>query len=185
MKGKSAGFTLMELVVATAIGALVVAAASPAVYQILTGSEKNNNRVTALRQVQDAGTWISGDALRAMTVTVSVGNGFPLSFTWGQLWPGQGSSYVSTQYTVTYVLQADTLIRQERLETTTFDDTGTQQGPPTITDTATPVAQYLVSAAASWSEGRVGVTMTARFPLTGSRYVAEETRTYDTRPRPG
>ena len=188
MKRKSRGFTLMEVMVASAITALVVAAAAPALFQVMTGTERNNNRVTALRQVQEAGTWLSRDALQALTLDVPGGNGFPLTLTWGDLFPQDDKGktiYVSTDHTVIYAVNGNTLQRQDTLVTTIYDDTGQQQGAPTTTSTTTLVAQYLSAIGASWDAGSLVLTVTSQFPVTSGRYRAEETRTYEVRPRPG
>src|SRR3972149_12050426 len=124
MKRKSRGFTLMEVMVASAITALVVAAAGPALFQVMTGTERNNNRVTALRQVQEAGTWLSRDALRAQSLSVSEGGGFPLTLSWGSLVPDGRNGTVSTENTVTYTVAGDSFQRQEGVAIKLYDNEG-------------------------------------------------------------
>lgn len=187
MRGKPRGFTLVEVIVAVAICALIAGAASPALFQIMTGTERNNNRVTAVRQVQQAGTWISRDAIRARNLTVPVDDGFPLTLSWGELWPQEGEAgltYVSTERSLTYTLLEDKLQRQESSVTVIYNAEGQQQGAPTTVNTTTLIAQYLSAAAASWGNGILTVTLTARFPMTSPRYAAEETRIYEIKPRP-
>ena len=69
MKRAEKGFTLLELVVAAAIIALASGAAGIATFQVFKGTERNNNYMTAVRQVQNAGYWISRDAQMAQSVT--------------------------------------------------------------------------------------------------------------------
>lgn len=63
------GFTLVELLVAIPIAALVMLAASGAIVQ-LVNSSRASAQMNAIRQVQMAGTWISRDGLQAQTVEI-------------------------------------------------------------------------------------------------------------------
>ena len=69
MKQGEKGFTLVELLVATTIIVLASGAAGAATFQVFKGTERNNNYMTAVRQVQNAGYWISRDAQMAQSVT--------------------------------------------------------------------------------------------------------------------
>ena len=68
MKRGEKGFTLIELIIATTIIVLVAGAAGMAIFQVLPGTERNNNYMTAVRQVQNAGYWISRDTQMAESV---------------------------------------------------------------------------------------------------------------------
>ncbi len=69
MKSGERGFTLVELVVAVALIGLVSAAASSAIFQIFRGNDRNNDQITAVRQAENAGYWISRDAQMAETIS--------------------------------------------------------------------------------------------------------------------
>jgi prepilin-type N-terminal cleavage/methylation domain-containing protein len=69
MRVRERGFTYIELVVAMTIMVLIAAAAAAAIFQIFRGTERNNNHITTVRQVQTAGYWISRDAQMAQTIT--------------------------------------------------------------------------------------------------------------------
>jgi len=69
MKLGEKGFTLVELLVAITIMVLASGAAGAAIFQILRGTERNNDHLTAVRQVQNAGYRISRDAQMAQSVT--------------------------------------------------------------------------------------------------------------------
>lgn len=71
MKLGEKGYTYIELVVAITIAALVVAAATMAIFQVLKNSEHNSNHMTAVLQVQNAGYWISRDTQMAQSVTAA------------------------------------------------------------------------------------------------------------------
>jgi len=187
VKRRSGGFTLLELIVVTAVCAVLVAAASPAVFTVLTGTENNSNRVTALTQVQNVGAQMSRDAMQATAVDVSKDTGFPVTLSWGDMWYEEGKSgpgsWVSVDHYVTYALVGNELRRQERMLTSVFSETGEQQGPTIEIDSDSLVSQYLTAATASKNGGVLSVSATARFPLSGGRYVAEETRNYEITPR--
>jgi len=68
MKLGEKGFTLVELLIAITIMVLVSGAAGAAIFQILRGIERNNDYITAVRQVQNAGYRISRDAQMAQSV---------------------------------------------------------------------------------------------------------------------
>lgn len=68
MKSGEKGFTYIELVVAIAIAALIAGAAAITTFQVLKGTGRNNDYVTAVRQVQNAGHWISRDTQMAQSI---------------------------------------------------------------------------------------------------------------------
>ena len=69
MKHSEKGYTLIELLIAITIMVLVSGAAGAVIFQILRNIERNNDHITAVRQVQNAGYWISRDAQMAQNVT--------------------------------------------------------------------------------------------------------------------
>ncbi|MFC1864677.1 type II secretion system protein J [Chloroflexota bacterium] len=69
MKPSEKGYILVELLVATTIMVLASGAAGAAIFQIFRGTEHNNDHMTVVRQVQNAGYWISRDAQMAQSVT--------------------------------------------------------------------------------------------------------------------
>ncbi len=71
IKRDQRGFTLIELLVVLAIVALIAIAATTTTFQVLAGTKRSNDHMTAIRQVQNAGYWISHDALMAQTITTA------------------------------------------------------------------------------------------------------------------
>ena len=69
MKLGEKGYTLIELLIAITIMVAASGAASMAIFQIFRGMESNNDHMTAVQQVQNAGYWISRDAQMAQSVT--------------------------------------------------------------------------------------------------------------------
>ena len=76
------GFTLIELIVAIAIAALITAGITAAIMQVLTINTRASNHMVAVRQVQQAGKEVSKDTLQAQSVNATGSWGFPLILTW-------------------------------------------------------------------------------------------------------
>jgi len=136
MKRSERGFTLIELLVVVAIVALIGGAASMATSQVITGTKRSNDHMTAIRQVQNAGYWISRDTLMAQSVvagddpeTAEIVEFITLNWTEWEKDEGKKGDKDSKYHLVTYYFEdmADGLKRLERQhlidgveETTTF-----------------------------------------------------------------
>ena len=59
------GFTLVELVIATAITGLIVGVLCTAIYQIFTVTEYGNDKMMAMHELQNAAHWVSLDGQQA------------------------------------------------------------------------------------------------------------------------
>ncbi len=64
----SPGFTLAELMIAMAVGSLVMGGVFAVWYQLFSVTATNSNYMVAFRQVQNGGDWISHDALMTQGV---------------------------------------------------------------------------------------------------------------------
>ena len=62
------GFTLVELVIVVALAGLVGAAITATAFQVFTFNTRLYNQMTAIREVQQAGFWVSPDVMMAQTV---------------------------------------------------------------------------------------------------------------------
>ncbi len=69
MKLGEKGLTYIELVVALTIIVLVSGAAAMASFQVFKGTERNNDYLTTVRQVQNASYWVNRDTQMAQSVT--------------------------------------------------------------------------------------------------------------------
>lgn len=76
------GFTLLELLIAFAITGVVAGAATTTIFQMFYSSVRSSNYMTVVRQVQNAGYWVSRDAQMAQSVVITGVSGFPLTLTW-------------------------------------------------------------------------------------------------------
>ena len=81
--------------------ALVSGAAVAAIFQILKNTERNNNHMTVVRQVQTAGRWISRDAQMALSVTTdNLTLPVFLVLSWTEDAAGDYPIYHSANYTI-------------------------------------------------------------------------------------
>ncbi len=101
MKPGEKGYSLIELLIAITIMALASGAAGAAIFQILRNTEHNNDYLTVVRQVENAGYWMSRDAQMARVVTATDNLTPPafLSLSWSG-WADNGTIiYYSANYT--------------------------------------------------------------------------------------
>ena len=161
------GFTLIEVLIAVAIMAVIGVVAQAVIVQIVQ-SNRTSNHMVAIRQVQQAGYYVSKDGIQAQNINDSgVNGGFPLTLSW-TTWDDL------KLHTVVYDLvnSSGGLYQLQRQETVDGADM-----PPTV------VAQYIEppdSTECSWNAaGRVlTLNITAKVGL------ATESRTYEIKPRP-
>ena len=101
MKPGEKGYTLVELLIAMTITVMATGAAGTAIFQVLRNTERNNDHITAVRQVENAGYWISRDAQMAVSVNTTGDLVLPdfLSLSWTK-WDDLGDpTYHSANYT--------------------------------------------------------------------------------------
>lgn len=98
-----AGFTLVELLVASAITALVVSLLSAATFQFLKVTDRGHDRLSVLRDHRTAFQWLNRDAQMAVSELATVG---PSSVTlqWTDVVSG-------TTYQSSYAQSGDELVR--------------------------------------------------------------------------
>jgi prepilin-type N-terminal cleavage/methylation domain-containing protein len=88
------GFTLIELLIAIALTAIITTTATMAIFQTFTGSTRSANHMVAVRQVQEAGYWVSLYAYMAADMEITGDSGFPLVLRWIDFDPPPGESEV-------------------------------------------------------------------------------------------
>ena len=69
MKPGQRGFTMIELAIATALVAVIAGASTMTIFSVLKDTERTNNRMTLIRQVENAGFWVCHDTLMANSLT--------------------------------------------------------------------------------------------------------------------
>ena len=149
------GVTLVELIIAVAITGIITGGITMTIFQVFGGNERTSNHMTAIRQVQNAGYWISHDTQMAQEVNDNPTAPEVLILTW--------TEWDNTAHQVTYTLQGTELWR---------DDSGQQLR----------VAQYIESISCQFAGGKLTLTVTA---TVGGWKPASETRVYEIIPRPG
>ena len=121
------GITLAEMVIALAIGALIVAGSIVLLHRTVSVADENKDKSFASLQVQFVGFWINEDAQ-----VVRLGDapcdpdGFPLTMSW---WRGDGSANETVRYY--FVPDAGTGLRQlyRDREVWTWSDEGGEPVP--------------------------------------------------------
>lgn len=99
MKPGEKGYTLIELLIAMTIMVMASGAAGAAIFQILRNVERNSDRMTAVRQVENAGYWISRDAQMAQRATTNLTSPNFLVLSWTEWNDAGNSTYHSANYT--------------------------------------------------------------------------------------
>jgi prepilin-type N-terminal cleavage/methylation domain-containing protein len=79
---RQAGFSLLELLVVLAILSLLSMAINAGIVHAVRVSSDGSERMTAIKQVENAMQWLTKDVQQAQTVNISLGNGFPLGLSW-------------------------------------------------------------------------------------------------------
>ena len=204
------GFTLIELLVAMTITVLIAGGIATTIYQVFGINTLSINHMLAVRQVQNAGYWISHDAQMAKPQSINAGSVpiddtvpdhplYPqadgqtqvLYLTWaGWTYECGGNDTCTDTYEVYYTYDAASskLWRYQRITTEKRDSNGdfvetTYNPGPTVDDDwgATFIADYITSIAdvEIYMDGDKLVV-----EVTATVGEAEETRTYETTPRP-
>lgn len=162
--GRQEGITLIELLVALTLGAMIALAVAIGIHQILTGTTQTTNHNNAINQVRTAEHWISRDARMAKPGNVVVNND-PAETELLQilLWLNADGSMTST---ITYTLEDGTLQR-DRDGQQTF-----------LADSIRPKESGVTEC--QWDEPTQVLTVT----LTAEVFTESETRTFEVRARP-
>lgn len=149
------GFTLIELMIGIAITGIIIGVIVTAIFQVFTVSARSNDRMTAVKQVQNAGYWISHDTQMAQSIILgddgaTVGETEILTLAWvgWQRLDQQDNQYVDS-YKVRYTYDANKLWRHQKITTGKYDKYGqfieTIYSPgPTENDwNTTVIAEYI------------------------------------------
>ena len=166
LKKGERGFTLVELVIVVALAGLVGAAITATAFQVFTFSTRLSNQMTAVRQVQQAGFWVSPDVM--MYDTSEPGN-IDYSGQGGKFLVLRWTAHDGKEHEVTYTITAD-----DRLQRTH----NITEGGQTTTEVSV-VAEYISSASF------VPYDSAYIFIVTATVGGQTETRTYEVKPRVG
>lgn len=162
------GFTMIEVVLAIALTGIITGGITMSIFQVFTGNARTSNHMTAVRQVQNAGYWISHDAQMAQSVEPADPDpdGFPLVLTWTE-WDG-------TVNEVTYTLVGDELQRSHSID----------GGAPNQAIVAEYVDSDPTKTNCDWDADKHKLKLTVTATLGTGSQEASETRVYEITPRP-
>jgi prepilin-type N-terminal cleavage/methylation domain-containing protein len=161
LKTTEKGFTLIEMLVAMSIAGAIMGVMSASVYTIMRTTSQNDEWNVNIRQVQNAGHWITNDALMAQVVSDNT-TGVFLSLKWSD-WNNTSTNQYNND--IQYVINGNTLTRS-------------LNGGPAIL-----IAQYIVTdnhTTCKWDTTLQQLTVHIR-AAESTRYVDG---TYQIRPRP-
>lgn len=190
------GFTLVELMVAIAISALIVGGLTLTIFQLFGGHAQSSGEMTVIRQVQNAGYHISRDAQMAEVIknadtddpdTVNGTDVLILYWTEFTVWSltEEGTDIYSIKHKVTYNLTDDErLLRYHYKNTALVDGQEHTWDYPAIDEfpnqeSVTHIAQYIT--VCDYNQGTNTLAVTA---YVGGYKPQSETRTYEIDPRP-
>jgi len=105
------GFTLVELLAAIAITAVIAPAVTAAIYQLYSVYAQVTNRITVNNQVANAVQWITSDSQMAQKITVENGTTPDLRLNFLQY------SWDNSVYNITYTITNDNQMQREYTKT--------------------------------------------------------------------
>jgi prepilin-type N-terminal cleavage/methylation domain-containing protein len=164
------GFTLLELIIAIAIAALITAGITMAIMQILTINHRASNHMIAVRQVQQAGKEVSKDALQAQPTKI---DDDPLGAFLVLNWTDSQGGNNTVVYTLQTMPSSPALSRLARNHT--IDGTVESTAPPVVAEYIDPD-----QTTCAWN-ATLGVLV---FNVTATVGTESETRVYEIDPRP-
>ena len=153
------GFTLIEVLIALAITALIVSVVTMSIFQVFDINARSSSRMIAIKQVQNAGYWISHDARMTQQDPVIEKHGGQLesiTLTWTDL--------DGNQHQVHYTIEGDSLQRSYSVNA---------EEPSEFI-----VAKNIDVIDCTFTDGALALTITA------TSQGASETREYEIMPRP-
>ena len=185
MQGNQRGFTLVEVTVAVVIMALVGLAAAMAIIQVVNAG-RNSSHMSALRQVQTAGYWVSRDGVQAQVVFDEDPDTLAIDVEDNPLIEGidilvlqRVDWYTDNVHRIHYSLQdmgSDSLKQLWRHEVIE-----PEEGDPTVQSTM--IAQYIDGSATGCEWADAG-KRTFIFEVSATVEQQTESRTYEIKPRP-
>lgn len=169
-----AGFTIIEMLLVIAISAVVLGGSAMALTLTMSRTTPTSDHMTVVRQLQNAGYWVSSDTLRAQTVmgddSATAETEF-LTLWWVEDWESSNTARAA------YILagaEGELKELQRHYQLYDADDS------PIGNETVTLIAQYIDDTNSSWSQNGEAWTL----EITASVGGETESRTYTVKPRP-
>jgi prepilin-type N-terminal cleavage/methylation domain-containing protein len=157
------GFTLVEVILAIAISGIITGGITMTIFQVFSGNIRTGNHMTAVRQVQNAGYWVSHDAQMAQPNSIddNPSGGEFLVLGW--------TDWANDDHQVVYNLLADNKLQRSH----SINDGDTE---------TSIIAEYINPDQTScvWDDDSGELT----FTVTATVGEQTETRVYEAVPRP-
>ena len=179
------GFSLVELLVAIAISGIIIIGLVIGIFQLFTGHARASGEMTVVRQVQQAGYYISRDTQMARDVLVGDDPGTAevevVTLTWYWfMWHENPADRDGEGLRVIYTLEEDKLYRN--FDVFYEDAEGDVTFGALPYDYKTFVAEYIEDINCTYDDVTLTLTVTASVEGIAGEQV--ETRTYEAKPRP-
>jgi len=179
LKKSQRGFTLIELLLVIGLTGLIAGGLTMTVMQIMTMSHSTANRMTAVRQVQQVGFWVSPDVQMAQPDEVDTENNpyTPELLTLG--WTEFGETTNST-HEVIYTLE-DMPSGEFKI---LWREHYSGPDPDSLSlESTIKVAEYINpdQTSCNWDDDNEILT----FTVTATVGLQSETKVYEVKPRPG
>ena len=162
------GYGLIGVLLALAITAIIVNSIMMAIFQIYNVSSARTNHLTAIRDVQNAGRWLTLDGKISSTIEPALDpDGFPLTLSW--------NDQDDNQHEVVYTLLLDNILQRQH-----YTNRSVNPDP----DVTTLVARYIDPSNTSCNvteNSELVANITAAVNIDRETYT--ETRTYRVFPR--
>jgi prepilin-type N-terminal cleavage/methylation domain-containing protein len=163
---KAGGFSLVELLVALSITAVLGSVITVSITQVLTIGISDKNQMNVVKQVENSLHYINRDAQMASDIVPSGGH-FPLLLTWNE-WSIASNDLTGPRHQVTYTIVSNLL---ERVEVVDANPAITTRIADNIADTSE----------CAFSDSVLTVKLIAHV---GGFKPATETRTLEVKARP-
>jgi len=176
LKKDQRGFTLIELLIAILLTGLITGGITMTIFQVFNLNTRTSNHMTAVRQVQNAGFWVSPDVQMAKNVTTGGSPGVLLTLTWTA--PGTGDEH-EVIYTLEDMSGGFQILWRAHKKNSVLEST-------------TKVAEYIDPAETSCDCNCADCDcesesddLVLTFKVTANVGGQSETREYEVKPRPG
>jgi large repetitive protein len=110
------GFTLIELIIAFGVTAIISGGVTVAINQLFTGNSRTTAHMTAVKEVENAVHWLTNDSETAQSIMMPNSGNFPLTFKWVD-WNNNESIDVTYHITDGHLMRSYSVDETEQSDT--------------------------------------------------------------------